>query len=246
MADKFHSDMPGIKEQIESIVYSPDLCDSGDLEAATRTVTVNSKQVMPDYSVSLLTAAPSDVRLVVKRVCVRMQLNIDSMTAGHLYGALNVNGIERMTFDFNSPGEKFAVIDLTEGQFNLGAANALEVFLWVDAGNAVVSVCRLWQGVGSSGYGNPVSSCLKFVHSGFMHIIYRLTRQGSGTIEACLSTPDLPYDTGIYYSVESGNSDLRNGHLALITDNARLYVGGSVTTDLHYVYAIQVILRSMV
>ncbi|MDO8688796.1 MAG: hypothetical protein Q7R39_02075 [Dehalococcoidia bacterium] len=166
---------------MERILYLPGLKDSGDIEAGTKTITAVAKPGSPDYTTSLTTDAPSDARLAVTQMAARLQLTIDSMTAGHLYGELHVNGVNRKTFDFTSTGAKLAAIDLSAGQFNVGSANTLEVYLWVDSGNAVVSLCQLWQAVGQQRTIGPFA-CLEIHHSGFLQLGFWADRLGSGAI----------------------------------------------------------------
>lgn len=242
MADKFHSDT---QEKIESINYVPGLKDSGDLEASTKTVTATSKQGTPDYSTSLTTVAPGDSRLVVKRLCVRLQIAIDSMTAGHLYGAIHVNGVERKTLDFTSTGDNFIAITLTEGQFNVGAANTLEVFLWVDTGNAVVSVCQLWQGVGSCETGGYYQPALELSYTGLLSASVFQMLQGSG------SETGLIFPLGITnaYELMLVKKDGVNTQLVLLSylcgTGLGIVIRATVGTDLAYLNRMHFVLRSL-
>ena len=53
------------------------LQDTGDLEAATKTITEASKPATADYSASLTLLKPSDVRLVIKAIAARLQTTRD-------------------------------------------------------------------------------------------------------------------------------------------------------------------------
>ncbi len=178
MADRYHSDT---QERVEVLAYTPDIQNSGDLEAATKTITATAKQGTADYSVNLTIPAPSDARWLVKRAGVRLQITLDSITAGHLYGSLYVNGVERKTFDLTGAGDKLVVQDLTEGQFNIGSANSFAVYLWVDAAQAVVSLCQLWQAVGSTDTGYSFPFCLQLLHKGLAQWMIETNRIGTGT-----------------------------------------------------------------
>ena len=178
MADRYHSDT---QDRVEVLAYAPDIQNSGDLEPATRTVSATARAGAADYSASLTIPAPNDARWQIKRAGIRLQITLDSITAGHLYGAIYVNGVERKTFDLAGTGDKFVAQDLTEGQFNIGAANSFGVYLWVDAGQAVVSLCQIWQGVGSTDTGFGFPMCLQLMHKGFAQWMIETNRIGTGT-----------------------------------------------------------------
>jgi len=178
MADRYHSDT---QERVEVLAYTPDIQNSGDLEAATKTITATAKPGAADYSANLTIPAPSDARWQVKRAGVRLQLTVDSITAGHLYGSLYVNGVERKTFDLTGTGDKLVVQDLTEGQFNVGSANSFGVYLWVDSGQAVVSLCQVWQAVGSTDTSYLFPFCLQLLHKGLAQWMIETNRIGTGT-----------------------------------------------------------------
>jgi hypothetical protein len=178
MANKYHSDT---QEKIEVLSYAPEIQNSGDLEAATKTISATSKPATADYSASLTIPAPNDARWQVKRAGVRLQLTVDSISAGHLYGSLYVNGVERKSFDLTGTGEKIAVVDLTEGQFNIGTSNNFEVYLWVDTGDATISLCQIWQAVGSTDTGYTFPFCLQLMHKGMAQWMIETNRIGSGS-----------------------------------------------------------------
>ena len=176
----YHSDTRG---RVEVLSYAPNLQDSGDLESAQHGVTVTSQPVLPDYSTSLTVPAPADARWVVKRVGVRLAVTIDSLAGSTLYGSLQVNGSERKTFTLTGTGEKFTGFDLTEGQFQTGAPTLYDLFLWTDAGEAVVSQCRIWQGVGSADTGYNYPFCLQLMHEGLVQWMIETNRTGTGSGE---------------------------------------------------------------
>lgn len=240
MADKFHSDT---QEKVEFITYSPGIQDSGDLEAGTKTITATSKQGTPDYSTSLTTAAPGDGRLVVKVLCARLLLLIDSMTAGHLYGALHVNGVERKTFDFTSTGANLTAVNLSGGQFNVGAANTLEVFLWVDSGNAVISLAQLWQGVGSCTTPWYDSlDCLELNFTGMFTVVGYLGRLGTGTPQIGMYSLGTNFASR-FFNV-AGEWATFTPVTAFCKPGLSWKVGGSVATDLNYPAEVVVLLRT--
>jgi hypothetical protein len=157
MTDKLHSDT---QAKIESIVYQPNLQDTGDLEAGTRTITATGEAVgtvNADYSHSLTLSKPGDARLAVKRIVNRLETTIDSMTAGHLYCRVYVDTQDagQRLFDKNwtSPGAKSDAVDSYTGAiFNLladGYPHTFYFFFWVDSGNAVVNLVQLTESVGT-------------------------------------------------------------------------------------------------
>jgi hypothetical protein len=101
--------------------------------------------------------------LKVRRLCQRLNIHIDSFggepAATKLCYSVEVNGIQRASGEFSAGGaDNLISWDLTDGQFNLGNANTIDVFLWVDRGSAEVSVVQLWQGVGTCTTGWRLSS----------------------------------------------------------------------------------------
>jgi hypothetical protein len=203
MADKYHSNTT---ERIESIIYSPNLQDSGDLEASTKTITATSKPGTPDYTAGLTTDSPPDSRVIVTRLCQRLLIHIDSFNGGatKLLYSVTVNGTERASGEFTSAGADNAKSwDLTTGQFNLGSANTINVYLWVDAGNAVISVCQLWQAVGYSG--TSYASALELDFCGFVSCLIEVAGVGSGTPSARICPREVPVLGGNpYYAMAQG------------------------------------------
>ncbi len=185
--NNYHSDSPA---RVEVLSYSPGLQDSDDLEAGQHAVSVTAKPALPDYSKSLAIPAPADTRWRVRRAGVRLALTIDSISAASLSGSVQVNGTERKTFSLSGSGEKFIAFDLLEGQFVTGAPNLYDIFLWADGGEAVISQCRLWQGVGSTdnGYGYPL--CLQVRHQGWLQWMIETNRLGAGGSELRIGQGD--------------------------------------------------------
>jgi hypothetical protein len=248
MADKYHSDT---QEKIETITYNPALQDSGDLELGTKTITATSKPATPDYVTNLTTPDVPDSRVIVRKLCQRLNVYIDSFNASatKLYYSVEVNGIERVTGNFVGAGSNNPVgWLLIEGQFNLGTANTIEVFLWVDAGNAVVSVCQLWQAVGSNTSAEHVSAgnVLVVQHSGLMSIGFtgRILGTGSPTFVIYpLELDSQPHG----YRLFSRTGDYARATpdcLALVRE-LNLRAQGTVGTDINYFTEMLFILRTM-
>ncbi len=247
MADKEHSDR---QEKIETIAYNPALQDSGDLEVGTKTITATSKQATPDYTTNLTTPNVPDSRVLVRRLCQRLAITIDSLNGGatKLYYSVAVNGVERATGEFTGTGAKLVSWNLAEGQFNLGTANTIGVFLWVDAGNAVISVCQLWQAVGSNNAYDwqSAGNILVVKHTGFISVggTIRVLGTGSPTfvaypleLEQQLSGYRLLSKTGDYAKIAPDC-------LALVRE-LNLRAQGTVATDLNYFTEMLFILRSL-
>jgi hypothetical protein len=248
MADKYHSDT---KEKIETIFYNPALQDSGDLESGTRTVIATSKPPAPDYITNLTTPNVPDFRVIVRKLCQRLNVYIDSFNAGatKLYYSVEVNGIERVTGNFISAGSNNPVSWLLiEGQFNLGTANTIEVFLWVDSGNAVISVCQLYQAVGSNTSTEHVSAgnILVVQHTGLISV--GLTGRILGTGSPTFAIYPLELDSQSHgYRLFSRTGDYARATpdcLALVRE-LNLRAQGTVETDINYFTEMLFILRTL-
>ena len=254
MADKFHSDT---QEKIETTTYAPGLKDSGDLEASTKTVTATSEASglgNADYSKALTLTAPSDVRLVVKRIAARLSVTIDSFdTATHLYCRVYVayQDADHKLFDedWDSIGAKLDAVDTHSAAlstiFDLlkdGAEHTFYFFFWVDqANNAVVSVCQLWETVGSSYTNYDKRTILQLDHQGFANIALYLMRIGTGTPSVVLWNQGGGYYDG--FGAGSGYNTRYALPDALI-DKPFVAMSGSVASDINYITQMRFTLRS--
>lgn len=238
-------------EKFEYTSYSPDAKDSADLEAGTNTITATSEASgvgSADYSKALTLPKPSDARIVVKRIAARLQVTIDSMTAGHLYCRVYVDAqdADHRLFDedWTSTGAKLDAVDETSGTlFNLitdGSAHTFYFFFWVDSNNAVISLVQLWEGVGSCS--TTGENVLSLTCTGFTQINLEAWRQGTGTVNHSL------------LQGSDGSQGFINGwqttdicfadYLLLFSTGLVMRVKGTVSTDLNYLRLIRVILRS--
>jgi hypothetical protein len=108
---------------------------------ATKTISATTKQASPDYTANFTVSSPPG-KLTVGRLGLRLQVTIDSFggtpAATQLSYSVEVNGVERAAASWTATGAQLAVTDLPVGQFNLGAANQIKVYLWVNQGQAVV------------------------------------------------------------------------------------------------------------
>ena len=246
----------GIQEKVESIWYNPGLKDTGDLETGTNTITATSEASgtgNADYSQALTLPKPDDARLLLKRIAARLSVTIDSMTAGHLYCRVyvDVQDADHRLFDedWTTTGAKLDAVDTYSGGlstiFNLlkdGSAHTFYFFFWVDAGNAVISVVQLWEGVGSCSTSRGDNAyCLEVDHQGFVALSSYLGRQGTGTPRFIIPTYDPWLD---YYDVTGHGENPKVANLLAYTPH--IIICGSVATDLNYTSMIELRLRSVV
>ncbi len=240
MTNKYHSDT---QEKTEAIVYTPSLQDSGNLAMITGIITATSKPAIADYTANLTTHGPSDSRLKVRRLCQRLNIHVDSFSgvpaATKLCYSVEVNGIERASGEFNASGsDNLTSWDLTDGQFNLGGANKIDVFLWVDRGTADVSIVQLWQGVGTCTTGWS-SFPLEITHKGLAQVSANFTRLGSGT-------PGLHFlPLGHLASMsEAIQSDI-SSKLNIVNGSSIFRLRGTISTDLNYLNVVNIGIMSM-
>ena len=185
------------KERVSTINYNPDLKDTGDLEAATKTITATAEASgvgSADYSAALTMAKPTDARLVVKRIAARLSATIDSMTATSIRCRVYVDAqaANNLLFDetWTTTGAKLSAVDVHAASkatiYDLlkdGSAHTFYVFLWVDAGNAVFSLMQLQEGVGTcttDTMGAPATLIMTLEHTGQAQLQMSMRRVGSG------------------------------------------------------------------
>lgn len=240
MADKYHSDT---QEKIETIAYSPELQDSGDLEGATSTITATSKPAEPDYATELTIPAPPS-QLAVTRLALRANIHIDSFggapAATKLYCTVACNGVEKVSAkELTAAGaDNFFAADLT-ADFNLGTANELEVYLWVDQGNAVISVCQFWLAWGSATVGSGYTAVGQLGFGGFISFYVLLRSLGTGGANG-----KLLYSSSLPWHWTGSSSYMESSGLFLV-DNPRFGVNTTVNTDIAYFQRVMMVLRSL-
>jgi hypothetical protein len=254
MSDKYHSDT---QEKIESISYLPGLQDSGDLEAATKSITATTEATgiaNADYNVALTLPKPDDLRLSVLRIAARLAVTIDSMTAGQLNCRVYVDtqDVEHRLFDINwtSAGAKLAAVDThaynLSTVFNLlkdGQAHTFYFFFWVDTGNAVISLCQFWEGVGTCDTGWWGVDILALDYTGMVSTSSRIYIQGTGSLRHMLI--DGVFNQGNFITdLESNVTIFSFGETTcLVRNGVYIHVGGSITTDLNYIYGCTFVLQ---
>jgi len=236
-------------EKVESIVYTPTLQDSSDLEAATKTITATAEASgtgNADYSKSLTLAKPSDARLLVKRIASRLAVTIDSMTAGHLYCRVYVDSQDAahrlFDEDWTATGEKLDAADFASGGvFDAiadGAAHTFYFFFWVDAGNAVISVVQIQLAIGTKD--TTPQEILRLDFGGLVSVVATARVSGTGTPQVVFGSPSDAYG-GI--GLVSGHAQRMRVPAGVVLNYAFL-AKGTVNTDLNYCDAYYIVLRS--
>lgn len=250
MALKLAGEEIGNQEKIETLYYAPGLQDTGDLEAATKTITATSEASgvgNADYSHAITLSKPSDARLTVKRVAARLAVTIDSMTAGHLYCRVYVDAQDAahrlFDEDWTGIGAKLDAVDKTSGTlFDLmtdGAQHTFYFFFWVDSGNAVLSVVQLWECVSTCTTG--WAEILRLDHQGLISFDIYAYKLGTGTAEFRLTSAVT--GNPVTNIIWTGSGVGVGCPLALVNIGS-LRANGTVATDLNLVDNVTVILRS--
>jgi hypothetical protein len=269
LTDKVMLIDPTIAGFIESLSFDPDLMDTTDLIAATPAISATSKPGAANYSAALTlssvltvngvaTTLQADGRLVVARVATRISLVIDSLNAGcgHVYlqcyvddptGLVAANQL--FSEDYTTTGTKLDAIDTTSAVkptiFALlkdGAAHTFYYFLWVDAGNAVVSLLEGWEGVGSCGTGGS-TYCLALSATGYVGVSASAAKLGTGAFSHLVfqgnGTPTIGKKLMVAKTAEFAQSDC-NGE---VQSGFTYTVYGTFATDLNYVDYMNITLR---
>jgi len=249
MTDKYHSDT---QEKIETISYAPLVQNTNDLEAATKTITAIAEATgvgNADYNKVLTLAKPADARMEVKRTTSRLAVTIDSMTAGTLFCRVYVDAqaTSNRLFDLSwtAAGAELSAVDTCSTAlatiFNLqkdGSAHTFYFFFWVDAGNAVISLVQLWEGVGSH-TASPGNICLNLNFAGLCTLAIYITVNGTGTPYGYVYIKQTNY---VAHMAISGHT--ATGHLHFLNNHNDIGMAGTVSTDLNNIYRIEVNLRS--
>ena len=256
MFTKEYSDTPS-KEKLEVLLYQPGLQDSGDLEPATKTITAAveaSGLGNATYSASLTLPKPSDDRLVVKRICARLQVTIDTIAGGDtdLYCRVYVDGQDAnhrlFDMDWTSTGVKLTALDTHSGAlstiFNLlkdGTSHTFYFFFWKAGTGAgiTISLVQLWEGVGSKivGAGTP---CLGISHTGQLSGFLACSKAGTGSsaLRVCQGIQDSTYSSYLLSATYEAPIPYTMGV------NFGVVINTTFETDIAYLMRILVIFRS--
>lgn len=240
----------GPVETYELITLAATLQDTGDLEAATKTITATAEPAADDYSAALTLPVPSDARLALTRLGTRLAVTLDSLNAGatHCYVRVYVDTINANNLlydlDLAAPAATLNVQQLLVGTkdtiFNLlkgGSAHTFKVRMWVDQGNAVISLVNLWEAVGAVGAASALS-CMTLTHVGQFQVSIGFSRVGTGTMTLKASpTASAFYGPSLTTAITS---------IILFSPGTTTFpITGTVATDLNYLTAVQLVLRSL-
>ena len=245
MSDKFHSDTGA---QVELLDYSPGSQDTGDLEEGTNTITATSEATglgSADYNAALTLAKPSDARLVVDRICAKLDVIIDSFAGAaqmtcRVY--VDAQDSDHMIFDavWNSTGTKLQAVDIYSGfkpvvlaLLKDGAAHTFYFFFWVDAGNGVLSQVQLWEGVGTCAQNGQ--DVITLSHTGWLCIAGSVNKQGTGSAYLLGGLASGNQNKARFFTVQGllGNAAYPNPQF-LIPGTCYFLMLGTVASDLNY------------
>jgi hypothetical protein len=258
LADKYHSDT---QEKIETISYQALPQDSGDLEAATRTITATSEAngiANADYSTPLTLPVPGDSRLEILRIVTRLAVTIDSFNAGctelncRVY--VDQQDDDHRLFDLSgankwtSIGAKVSAVDVHSGVLATifgvvkdGAVHTFYIFCWVDTGDSVISLAQLWEAVGSCTISPPDGRCLQLKHTGLVTCSGVIGNSGgSGMPSVRVHQNTEPW---VYYYIKTGDGYFQIE--SVMWYNFKMGASGTVATDLNHVRNLEFILRSL-
>jgi hypothetical protein len=181
------------RAKYEAIVYSPGLINSGDKEAATKTISATAEAAglgSADYSSALTLSmactvngvakviGTTETRLAVTRIGTRSSITIESDNGTHdlrcrIY--VDAQDANHLLYDltFTSTGNQLSVQDCLAGTketiFNLLKDNSAHTFYWFfwSPGNhsPVISVVQLWEFWGA-GAGGSWTTFGEIIHTG--------------------------------------------------------------------------------
>jgi len=254
MTDKLHTDT---QEIIEAISYQPGLQDSGDLEAATKTIIATAEGSgvnNADYRAVMTLAKPEDLRLAVIRIAARLAVTMDSMTAGQLNCRVYVNSqdAEHRLLDlyWTYAGDKLAATDTCNDNlsviFNMlkdGQAHTFYVFCWVNTGNAVISLCQLWEGVGTCDTGWWGTEILALKHAGWVSTASRLYVQGSGALSHYMTDGNFTQGNFITDLITNKVIYSFGETTCLLENGVNIHGACSVATDLTYLFGCKFVIN---
>lgn len=246
MADKFHSDT---EAKIELIAYSPGKQDTGDLESGTNTITATSEASglgNADYNAALTLASPDDARMVVDRICAKLDVVIDSFNAGcsqmtcRVY--VDAQDADHRIFDavWNSTGTKLQAVDIYSGfkpvvlaLLKDGAAHTFYFYFFVDTGNGVLSQVQLWEGVGTCAQNGQ--DVITLSHTGWLCIAGSVNKQGTGSAYLLGGLVSGDQNKARLFTSQGllGNAAYPNPQF-LIAGTCYFLMLGTVASDLNY------------
>jgi len=242
-------------ERFEQIKFNPGERVTPDLEAGTSTITASAKGGGADYSAALTLLKPDDARIEVLRIAARLQVTRDSGTSSNLYCSVYVDdedgseadhclfdGVDIQASSLYAQdtlvGTKEVIFDLLKD----GAEHTFYFFFWVDAGDSVISLVKLWESVGTCA--TEFVSCLRLRHAGLAGVGCSCRRAGSGTpqLQAFMDSTYNP--AGVHIDLSGHDSYSKEMPAILIPDYTYIWMKGSVATDLNHFYRSRFVLRS--
>ena len=248
------------KEKVETILYSPGLQDSQDLEPATKTITALAEATglaNADYSKALTLPKPADTRLELLRIGSRLSVTIDSFSvATILYCRVYVDAQDaaHRLFDLSwtTTGNQLAGTSTTSVELpsiypllSDGQSHTFYFFFWVNqANNAVISLVQLWEACGRAGAA-AIGECLKLNHIGLIQMAFLMNVLGSASAYFTVALSG-PWDSnGIWRSSGTQVFSFQASGLLVLCDNyLQFLVTPGTATDLPYVQSIRLVLRS--
>jgi len=257
MANKLHSNSRRI---IENISWFPTLKDTGDLEAATKTISATAEASgvgNADYSstqtlstATVLNGAASTLaacRLAIMRIASRFSVTIDSDDGTHdlrcrVY--VDAQDANHLLYDltYSTTGNQLAVqatlVGTKEIIYNLlkdGSAHTFYFFFWSPGNHSpVISVCELWYGVGSGSTSGAQALSFTMAGQGCLRLGGEATTLGT----ANYLRYQIPYSASAYQDLTtgagSGSSVLSYLNAAILTygGDAVLQVTSQSATDI--------------
>jgi hypothetical protein len=225
MANKYHSDVSN-PPTLESINWYPSLKTTGDLEAATRTISATTEASglgNADYHTHLsMTAPPVDTRFVVNSLASRLSVTIDSDDGIHdlccrVY--IDAQDADHLIFDlaFTTTGNQLAVQPFAATTmaiiFNLlkdGASHTFYFYFWSPGSHSpVISVVQLQYGPGGASTTGLGTNILTFTSTPACEIQMRtnhaIVATGSQLMYAMLNNSTAFY-AGLWCFTDDGKS----------------------------------------
>jgi len=243
--------------RVESISFAPGVPDTGDIEGATTAIDAVAEAVglgNADYIAGLLLPVPVDARVHILRIAARLAVTIDSFNLGctllrcRVYADAQDDAHRLFDITWNAIGAKLEVVDTHSGAlatiFGLlgdGAGHTFYFYFWVDAGNAVISLVELWEGIGTSATLANAHTWLRIDFVGQVTLISRVQRIGTGNpniVAVQTGAPDL------YSNYVQGTGDFFPIRITMVWNNDSIDGFGTVATDINCLFDLRMNLRS--
>lgn len=227
----------------EVFYWAPGLLDSGDLEAGANVIAALAEPGAADYTTTLTLAAPTDERVAVTRIAVRLVANITAWGGGGttLNYTIKRGGVTIKTGVLEAAagvGSKAATIEVTAGL--LTGDSLLTVFYWVDVGTCTIDQCQLYLAIGATS--SSLVEILTIAHVGAIAILATSARAGgAGNVQLAIRESNsgaLAYASGSAASTSSAVTP------NALVRNPVIRIGHSVATEIGYLSAVYIQFRS--